>query len=73
MYYDDHVPTHFHALYAEFETIVNIDDLSIIAGTLPPRALGLVIEWAAAHREELKENWELLRSHQPLKTIEPLK
>ncbi|MBX7152906.1 DUF4160 domain-containing protein [bacterium] len=73
MYYDDHVPEHFHAIYGEFEAIIGIDNLSVIAGFLPPRALGLVIEWAAAHKNELKENWLLTKNQSPLKKIEPLK
>jgi hypothetical protein len=31
----------------------------VIAGKLSPRVLGLVTEWAALHREELLEEWEL--------------
>jgi len=30
----------------------------IIAGDLPPRALGMVVEWASQHQDELKELWE---------------
>ncbi|WP_324615484.1 hypothetical protein [Thermus thermophilus] len=28
-----------------------IRDLRILAGSLPPRAFGLVVEWASLHRE----------------------
>jgi len=44
----------------------------VLKGSLPPRALGLVMEWAAQHREELGENWLLARDKAPLKAIAPL-
>jgi hypothetical protein len=72
MYYDDHNPPHFHALYGEEHVLVKIDELSVLAGTFPPRALGLVIEWASKHRDELMNDWELAKLRQPLQNIEPL-
>jgi hypothetical protein len=45
---------------------------AVLEGNLSPRALGLVLEWAAAHREELIEDWNLARHRQPLKRIAPL-
>jgi len=44
MYFGDHFPPHFHALYGDMEAIINIDTLAIIEGNLSPRALGLVTE-----------------------------
>jgi len=38
-----------------------------------PRALGLVMEWATLHREELEENWQRARNLEPLESIPPLK
>ena len=63
---------HFHARYGEAEASVGIGSLAIIAGDLPPRARRLVIEWAAFRQADLRENWVRARSHQPLKSIEPL-
>jgi hypothetical protein len=48
MYFDDHAPPHFHAQYAEFEAVIQIDDFSVLRGRLPPRALGLVAEMGPA-------------------------
>jgi Domain of unknown function (DUF4160) len=64
---------HFHAAYGGDEASVDIDTLAVIAGELPPRARRLVAEWARAHQNELRENWELARDHQPLRPIEPLR
>ncbi len=59
MFFDEHLPPHFHAEYGEHEARVSIDTLAVIGGSLPPRVLGLALEWAALHRAELMELWEL--------------
>lgn len=72
MYYNDHVPPHFHAVYGEHEVEVRIDTLEVLQGRLPRRAASLVLEWASLHRGELSAMWERARRHEPLGTIEPL-
>lgn len=72
MYYRDHEPPHFHAMYNDFEAIFAIDDLRLMEGKLPGRVAGFVVEWAMLHREELLKDWELCRQHQPLNKINPL-
>ena len=72
MFWDEHAPPHFHALYAEHEVLINIRTFEIIEGKLPRRALALVLEWAQSHREALLEDWELCERNQPLKKIRPL-
>lgn len=72
MYYDDHLPPHFHAEYSGEQIAVGIDPLGLIAGTVPPRVLGLIMEWAASHQPELAENWERARAGLPLQQIDPL-
>lgn len=67
MYYDDHNPPHFYLQYAEYMALIAIQDFRIIRGSLPPRALSLVVEWAS-----LRQN-ELMKQDQPLLPIEPLK
>ena len=44
LYYREHEPPHFHAIYTEHEALIAIDTLKILSGRLPARALGLVIE-----------------------------
>jgi hypothetical protein len=72
MFFDDHVPSHFHAEYGEYEAKISIETLEILDGRLPNRALGLVLEWAALHRIELRQDWELSRNKQQPKKIVPL-
>lgn len=73
MYWGDHGPPHFHARYGGEKASITISDLSILAGRLPPRALGLVIEWAALHRTEPEDAWRKASDNEPLDPIEPLK
>jgi hypothetical protein len=72
MYYNDHVPPHFHVRYAEYEAEVAIQSLEVLNGSLPRRALALVLEWAADRREELRTNWEAAREGKPLSRIRGL-
>ena len=51
MFFNDYNPPHFHARYGEFEALISIEDFSVIEGSLPSRALGLVIEWASIHKK----------------------
>jgi hypothetical protein len=72
MFWDDHAPPHFHALYAEHEVLIDIATLKIMKGDMPRRALALVLEWASLHRDELLEDWNLCDKHQAPKKIPPL-
>jgi hypothetical protein len=72
MFYDEHNPPHFHARYAAFKIEVAIDSLTILAGKFPPRALGMLMEWAAMHQDELMNDWVLARARAELKRIAPL-
>ena len=73
MFFGDHLPPHFHAEYGEFKAQIDIRAFVIIQGELPPRALGMVIEWTSQHQNELLELWELASKNQALHRIEPLK
>ena len=72
MFWREHAPPHFHAMYAEHEALIDIRTLEVIGGSLPRRALSLTIEWAIEHREELMEDWNLCQSKQHPKRITPL-
>lgn len=72
MYFADHAPPHFHAEYAEFEARIAIDTLAVLSGNLPARAMGLVVEWATLHRQELQIQWQRAIALQQLSRIDPL-
>ena len=71
MYYNDHDPPHFHARYAEYHARV-AETGDLLDGDLPVRAVRLVKEWAALHRDELDGDWRLAQPMLPLRPIEPL-
>lgn len=54
------------------EESVDIRELRVVRGGLPRRALALVLEWAAEHRDELMEDWDLCSKLEPPKPIPPL-
>lgn len=58
MYHREHNPPHFHASYQGFEALIVIADGSVLAGSLPGKALRIVQDWTAAHRVALLENWQ---------------
>jgi hypothetical protein len=72
MFFDDHNPPPFHAEYDDSAALIDIHNLSMFAGSLPPRVLGLVTEWATLHRQELLDDWEKARTQQELHRIAPL-
>jgi hypothetical protein len=72
MFYGDHAPPHFHALYAEHEVLIDIRTLEIMEGTMPRRALAMILEWASEHRDELMEDWMLCAANQQPNRIQPL-
>jgi len=73
LFYDEHNPPHFHARYGDYKVAVDIRSLVVLEGTLPPRALGMLIEWASQHKGELLKDWELARDGKPPERIEPLR
>lgn len=73
MFWADHNPPHFHAFYGDEEILIDIRTLTVFSGHMSPRALGLVIEWANLHQQELLADWSLALGQQPLVRINPLK
>ena len=69
MYFLDHLPPHFEAVYGEHEANVSIETGDVIAGRLPPTAARLVKQWTLAHGAELKANWDRARAKLPLERI----
>lgn len=72
MFFGDHPPPHFHAEYSGHSVVVDIDSVTVISGSLPPRAMGLVAEWALLHKDELKEMWSKAEQLEPIGRIDPL-
>jgi Domain of unknown function (DUF4160) len=67
----DHPVAHFHAYHAGRRASVAVDG-TVLAGSLEPRALQFVREWARLRSEEIQTNWDRARKSEPLLNIEPL-
>jgi hypothetical protein len=72
MFFNDHEPPHFHVSYGEFEALIDVNTLAVYRGELPRRALALTLEWAALHRDELLQDWQLAKAGQLPRPIAPL-
>jgi hypothetical protein len=71
-YRGEHNPPHFHARQAGLEGVFSISPIAYLHGDLKPRAIALVIEWAAMHKVELGECWEMARAMKAVPKIAPL-
>ena len=69
VFFGDHPPPHFHAIYGEYVALVSIESLEIIEGDLPNRAQNLVLEWAALYQQDLLQMW----NSQEFQKLPPLK
>lgn len=63
LFFGDHPPPHFHAVYGEHVGLFSIDTLEMIEGDLPVRAKRLVNEWAKINQTELKKMWDTQEFH----------
>jgi hypothetical protein len=68
----EHGPPHFHARYGAAKASIAIKPLGVLHSSLPPRQLGMVVEWAAIHQDELVANWKKAQEHDALAVIAPL-
>ena len=59
MYADDHRPPHFHIVAPDFQVLVRISDLVVIAGEARPTRTRIAeaLAWAQAHQEMLALRW----------------
>ncbi len=64
----EHNPPHIHALYGEDMAEIDIQTGEIMEGHLPPKALSMVREWTAIHKNDLLHMWET----QEFKSLSPL-
>ena len=57
MYADDHRPPHFHIVGPDFQVLVRISDLTVIAGEARPAQIAEALNWAGQHRGALALKW----------------
>jgi len=71
MYFGDHDPPHFHALYGEHEAIISILDGEVLQGSLPRKQLAIVLDWNSRNWLELMANWYSCQINQHPTKIPP--
>ena len=47
LYFRDHLPPHFRAIYGEERALIEIESFIVYAGYLPAQQLKEVMEWAS--------------------------
>ena len=69
LFFGNHPPPHFHAVYGKYNALFNIETLEMIESDLPPRDMKMVIEWAGQQQNELLLMW----NNQEFHKLPPLK
>lgn len=67
-----HHRSHFHAYFQDDAAVFAIDNIELLAGSLPRRPTRLVEAWAEIHQQELLDDWKRLQSGQPPLKIDPI-
>lgn len=64
----EHNPPHIHAIYNEDVAAIDFMTGEVIEGFLPNKAMAMVKEWIAMHKDRLMEMWNT----QNIKPLPPL-
>ncbi len=72
MYFDGQSTPHFQVLYNGRHGMFSIFPLNYSSGNLPPRVVGLVLDWALPYKDELLANWECIKETGICQRISPL-
>lgn len=65
---DEHNPPHIHAIYNDYNGVIDLRTMQMIEGDLPAKAQKLVAEWGAMYADQLMEMWNT----KTLKKLPPL-
>jgi len=57
IFFDDHNPPHFHAIYNEHEELIIIPTLESLRGGLPKNQSRKLEDWAEGHLEFIINKW----------------
>lgn len=72
MFYTEHPPPHFHALYQGQRGRFDFDGNLLKGNICSQTARKLIQEWAVLHKAELEENWNYVQQGSALQKIAPL-
>ena len=60
VYSREHPPPHFHAIYAEYEELIEIETLETYTGKILNNKRKKVVNWANDNKQVLSENFKRL-------------
>ena len=72
MFWREHGPPHFHALYAEYEAVIDIRELRVTRGSLPRRSLPWCSSGPSNTARHYWRTGDLCSQLKPPKPIPPL-
>lgn len=61
LYFKDHNPPHFHAIFSEYDAMIEIKTQSILNGSLPGNKKKRIIQWAKSNEKTLMAIWNNLK------------
>ncbi len=64
VYANDHLPPHFHIVAPDFEALVEIETMAVLAGSLP-RSGREALEWAAHNKSAIVAEWNRINPRFP--------
>ena len=73
MYFREHNPPHFHAVYQNYKAVFDIKTCKMVEGKFPKRQRQFVEVWAYLHRDELQTNRQMLQERHLPDSIPPLR
>jgi siroheme synthase (precorrin-2 oxidase/ferrochelatase) len=68
-YANEHPPPHFHARIAEYQAVIDIDELKVTEGRLPPAKKRKVLAWAATRQDQLRRAFAKAIAKEPVEPI----
>ena len=57
VYSNDHIPPHIHAIYGEYEALIDIKELKIIIGSLPVNKRKTAVEYVKENQADILETF----------------
>ena len=57
IYFNEHVPPHFHAVCGDDEAVIGIESIALMEGSLPAAKLKRALRWASDNQDLLRAKW----------------
>lgn len=70
---EQHHTPHIHVEYGDETAVYDIEDGKLLAGGLTRAKERLVLAWIEIHKDDLRADWKLAETGQPLFRIDPLR